>query len=67
MRVRSDDVFLAFIVAMIVLVSGIVFAAHWNDAVLKAECEAQGGTFVHASQPLHVCVKTVDQPIVHPK
>lgn len=33
-----------------------VYYAHKDDAQLRAECEARGGTFIHATEPLHVCV-----------
>jgi hypothetical protein len=50
-----------WIIVMIAL-SAIAFStfvmwhAHKDDARLRAECEARGGTFVEARSPMHTCV-----------
>lgn len=67
MRLTSDTLFLSFVALVLLAVTAVMVGAHWNDDELRSKCEAAGGTFVHAKDPLHLCVKTVDQPIVHPK
>lgn len=41
------------LVALIVTL--VIYTVHKDDAVLRADCEARGGVFFHARDPIHVC------------
>lgn len=47
---------IAFGVGVFICLNALVYFAHRNDALLKAACEAKGGVFVHARDPMHICV-----------
>ncbi len=53
-----NGIFLIILIFVAVAAAGLIVAsAHKDDDQLRAECEARGGTFVEAREPLHLCVQ----------
>lgn len=49
-----------FVMAIIAFIVFLAHFPHRHDKELKARCEAAGGVFIEAREPLHVCVKPLE-------
>jgi len=51
---------IVLVTSAIVVISSIVLlfeSVHGRDEEIASECESSGGTFVHATQPIHLCLQ----------
>lgn len=46
-----------FVIVLMIFLLWIPYQVHKDDAKLRAACEAAGGVFVEAREPIHICVK----------
>lgn len=50
------NILLVIGLGFIIFIGYIFNNVHKDDAKLRSECEARGGVFVEARQPIHICV-----------